>query len=473
MIYYKTDKKNYKNQIEYIFDIFSNILGINFVEINDISDLTQKDILINYSNKKPETKCNIINIIPSNFFGKNYLKIESMPKTPLDKYNNLPIIYQGGNKIKRHIHKSKNLIETDIDIIASSFFMITRYEEVILKNKDKFGRFPATASLAYKEKFLDRPIVNEYIELLWSWANKFNTKIERKKSWREKKFTVAITHDIDEIKKYRRPPIFTIIKFLKEKNVKRAKNVLADYIKVKLGLKKDPYLKTFDYIINLEKEYGFNSSFYFMTSGERYSLLDVNLKKIFEKLKKENFEIGIHPSFNAYNNPDIIKKEKENLEKIVDSKIVGGRQHYLKWEIPKSWEAWRRAGLKYDTTLCYADHEGFRCGTCYPFKPFDIIKNETIDIWEIPLIVMDGTLIDYKKLSPDKALMVMTNLLNQVKKYNGIFVLLWHNSYMTNLFTPKWKRCFENFYKIISEKNCLVSSVKKILSSWENEQQNY
>ena len=64
--------------------------------------------------------------------------------------------------------------------------------------------------------------------------------------------------------------------------------------------------------------------------------------------------------------------------------------------------------------------------------------------------------------------MVMTNLLNQVKKYNGVFVFLWHNSYMTDLFTLKWKKCFENFYKIISKETCLVIPINKILEEIEN-----
>ena len=297
--------------------------------------------------------------------------------------------------------------------------------------------------------------------MLWNMLKYLRINQNRKK----RKFTVCLTHDVDEIKRYKwYPPLGAIKRAVENHNLKKVTNIILDYIKTKLYLKKDPYhTALLDYIIDLEKKYGLTSSFYFMTNNKRYSLNDNNLKKIITKLKENNFEIGIHPGFNSYNKANIIRKEKKELEKTLGKEVLGGRQHYLKFNVPESYRSWKLANLKYDTTLCYADCEGFRCGTCYPFKPFDVVKRKTIDIWEIPLIVMDATLIDYRKLSPDKALKIMTDLLSQVKKYNGIFVFLWHNSYMTDLFTPEWKNCFEKFYKIISKENCLVSSIKKVL----------
>ncbi len=467
-IYYQTEKNNYKKQIKYIFDLFSKILGITFIQTNNFSNLKEEDILISYSKKRPKTKCKIINIIPSNFFGKNYLGLESLPKLPLNRYNNLPIIYQGKNKIEKHIKKYDKFIETDIDIIASSFFMITRYEEIIQKNKNKLNGFPATATIAYKENFLNRPIVNEYIELLWSWINNFNMGFKRKKSWGNKDFAVCLTHDIDHIKKYRiYPPLGSLKRALQKRKIKKAFSILKDYLKTKLHLKKDLLLDTFEYIINLEQKYNFNSSFYFITNNKDYSLNNSQTKNIITKLNKKGFEIGIHPSFNAYNNLPVLKKEKAKLEQIIKKPIMGGRQHYLKWECPQSWNIWEEANLQYDSTVGFNEYEGFRSGICHPFQPFDIINNKIIKIYEVPLILMDWTLIFGQKLSPEKGLKKMLDLLKLTKKYHGVFVLLWHNSYMTNLFTPKWKKCFEKFYSILAKENCIVSSVKNIINQWE------
>jgi hypothetical protein len=76
----------------------------------------------------------------------------------------------------------------------------------------------------------------------------------------------------------------------------------------------------------------------------------------------------------------------------------------------------------------YADHEGFRCGTCYPFRPFDIEQNREMKIKEVPLIVMDQTLRRYRKLSPDQAEERIMQLATRCKRVGGTFTLLWHNS---------------------------------------------
>ncbi len=142
--------------------------------------------------------------------------------------------------------------------------MLSRYEEIVLDKKDKFDRFPARESLAYKEKFLDRPIVNEYIELLWKWIDSFRLGFRRRKLCGDKNFAVCLTHDVDAIRKYKiYPPLRTIGSLVvKDKDLKKAFAVIIDYFKAKLD--KDPY-DNLSYIMELESKFGFKSSFYFMS----------------------------------------------------------------------------------------------------------------------------------------------------------------------------------------------------------------
>ena len=60
-----------------------------------------------------------------------------------------------------------NLIVRNVTL-ADKIFMLSRYEEVVKSDRDRFDRFPASASLAAQEGFLNRPIVNEYLEILWA-----------------------------------------------------------------------------------------------------------------------------------------------------------------------------------------------------------------------------------------------------------------------------------------------------------------
>ena len=46
------------------------------------------------------------------------------------------------------------------DIFVLSFFLLTRYEEYIPFTGDKYGRFSAKQSFAYKNNLLEKPVVN-------------------------------------------------------------------------------------------------------------------------------------------------------------------------------------------------------------------------------------------------------------------------------------------------------------------------
>jgi hypothetical protein len=463
------ENRKFEKAIRYAFNLIMTILGIGYEisQVDEIVDnnLTDFSLVISYGKKIIITDIkNQIHIYESGFFGKDYLEKESLPQTPLRRFSNMPIIYQGTEKLKNNLRKSLNLIETDIDIIASSFFMITRYEEVIIKEKDKYGRFPAKASLAYKEGFLDRPIVNEYIDLLWSWIDSFNLGYERRNLWGNEDFAVCLTHDVDEIEKYRRPPLFSVLREIRNGKIKKSFKIVVDYLKTKLGLRKDPCKESIESLIEIEEKYNFKSSFYFMVNEKRYSLNDLWINNLFLELKERGFEIGIHPGFDAYNNLQVFRQQKKYLEEKVDLKIRGGRNHYLNFKNPQSWEIFENTGLEYDTTLGYAGFEGFRCGICHPFKPFNLIKRTTMSFWEVPLIAMDITLFNYRKLSSKQVFRIIHNLFKKIERHKGVFVLLLHASFEKEAFSSK--DVVQYIYNLNSEKNCLIDTVQTMIKSY-------
>lgn len=466
---YQNDK--YSEPIRYVFELFFSVLGIKcqVMSYSEVSGLQNPDLVVSYGHDKPYFNAKYhIHIYESDLFGSTYLHPESMPDRPLKRFNDLPIIYEGNNRVERHVRREGTEIETDIDIIASSFFMLTRYEEVIAPVQDKFERYPATASLAYKEGFLDRPIVNEYIEVLWRWIDSFNLGLSRKDPWGGKKFAVCLTHDVDRVKKFRLIPPFLTLKraLFQMRSLGKASAIFADYVSGLLRLKDDPYQVALERIIDLEKEHGVKSSFYFMAHGEDYSIRDPFIAGLIEHLKSEHFEIGLHGSFNSYDNPDILRQEKGRVQEVVGNPIVGSRQHYLRWKTPDTWRALERVGLKYDTTSCFVDHEGFRSGICYPYRPFDILENRILDIWEVPLIVMEGSLFDYQDLSPKEGLERIQALVDTVERYNGVFAVLWHNS---SFYEPESVGMFETYEQMldyISNKNALCNTVEGVLANW-------
>ena len=174
--------ERFSKHITYTFDLILSILGIEYeiYPYPEIADSIDSQLLISYGHKKIESNAKYqIHIYESKLFGETYRTAPSMPKLPLKRWNDLPVIYEGQSDLRAFVVHSDNMVETNIDLIASSFFMVSRYEEIIVDEKDQYNRFPATASVAYKENFLTCPIVNEYIDVVWQWIDRFGLGFER------------------------------------------------------------------------------------------------------------------------------------------------------------------------------------------------------------------------------------------------------------------------------------------------------
>lgn len=476
------DNENFSAPIEYTFGLILATFDVRYKVIS-LRQLRQEGgyphqaLFISYARDSVDLGVEKqIHIYASDFFGKNHLKPDSLPPTPLKKYNGLPVIYHGHGS-PQWVRKSEGLIETNIDIIASSFFMLSRYEEVVLDVKDEHDRFPASAGLAYKEGFLGRPLVNEYIQLLWSWIHFLGPDVKPKPLWPENKdFAVCLTHDVDCLKRYSiTPPVVSIgSAILRQRNLRLGFNIATDYLGTLFHLRKDPF-DTFDYILNLEHNFGFKSSFYFMAGGSskfdaKYSIAEPKVVKLLRQIEDKGSEVGMHASYNSYNRGEHIVSEKARLDGVVGGESCGCRQHYLRWKTPDTWRFQESAGLLYDATLSFADHAGFRCGFCLPFEPFDIIENRKLNIWELPLTVQEATLqhAGYQNLPPEEAYKEMVKLIQAAKGCHGVFVLLWHNSSFDPLGVwAGWGDVYEKVMEYIAEQNAWVTDGREIMLWWK------
>lgn len=380
-----------------------------------------------------------------------YLAIKNVPSNVIFVKNqfapekDIPILY--GNE---ELSVNSEQIICGIDLFASSFFMLTRWEEYVNKERDMHNRFPATASVAYKFGFLDRPIVNEYVEMIWNMLRYLGIEQERKK----RNFKLILTHDVDHICYWKNfKQLIRVIggDLVNRRSFSLALTNLYEYISVKSGFRQDPY-DTFDWLMDLSEQVNVKSHFYFMSGGitdydNRYEIESLRAQSILKRIQQRGHIIGFHPSYNSYNNPIQWKQEKLNLEEVAGIEIKEGRQHYLRFEIPTTWGIWSSNGMEMDCTLGYADKAGFRCGTCYEFSVFDILERKRHKLKEYPLITMEGTLVQYEKLSLNKVEESIEKFVSIVKKYRGNFVFLWHNSsFVFNDWKP-YKNIYERVIK--------------------------
>ena len=399
-----------------------------------------------------------------------------MPRLPLKTWNGLPVIYEGNGHIKDFVVRNGNVIETNIDIVASSFFMLSRYEEILVDAQDEYGRFPATASIAYKENFLTRPIVNEYIDLLWNWIDSLELGFKRRKLWNGKDFAACLTHDVDTVRKWSMDNIYHEILCCGSMALKKRKPLSAGSRMTKAALSmlslNDPYW-SFNSIMNLEERYGFSSSFYFFGGGRNpkdatYSIHDNKMSRLLLEIQDRGNEVGVHGSFDSYNNLEILRYEKANLEELVGN-ISSIRQHFLRFHVEQTFAIYEELGIGCDVTLGFANHEGFRAGICLPFHPYNIEKDKPYDVIEIPLTIMDCTLgaAGHRGLGIEESWQSVESLLAAVKGHGGCIVLLWHNSYMDKFEYPGYAGIYARILKYIAENNGMGMPAKTIYGDFQ------
>ena len=145
-------------------------------------------------------------------------------------------------------------------------------------------------------------------------------------------------------------------------------------------------------------------------------------------LKEQGNEIGLHGTLSSASSLDSLKKILLDFKSVTSQNSVGIRQHRLMWYHPMTARNHNFAGITYDSTLGFADHEGFRNSYCHPFKIFDFENNSVLPYWEIPLNVMDITLLHYRRYSFSSIKESVIGIIQEIKKFNGVFTILWHNS---------------------------------------------
>ena len=330
--------------------------------------------------------------------------------------------------------------------------LFTRKEEYNITFRDAYGRFPYYLS-SHRNIFEPR-------------VSKFLVEKGMKPHYPDgKNFAVCLTHDIDGVYPEKLYPVVGCVKALTRGKLTEA--LKAPFSKIN---KKWNPCWNFREIIKLEEKYDAKSSFYFLAlnPGEmdfNYQIKDLESELGF--ISDSGWEVGLHGGHQSYNSLEDIKEKKGRIEEALGKKIIGYRNHYLRFSVPDTWELLSKAGFKYDTTLGYADCAGFRNGMCHPFRPFNLREGRQEEIMEIPLTIMDRSLLrDYMRLDVKKAWECTKRLINTVEKYKGVVTILWHNNTCIEGENLKY---YEKVLEYCSSKNAWITSGEEIYNWWTSE----
>jgi hypothetical protein len=323
-----------------------------------------------------------------------------------------------------------------VDVFGSAFFMLTRYEELVVADRDRHGRFPAASSIATRAGFLGIPIVDAYVELLWAALQRAWPRLER----RERTFELVLTHDIDDpLATLDHGPRDVVRQLGGDLAVRRDPGLALRRLRSLRGdHRRDPH-NTFDFLMDVSERHGVRSAFYFLAHRDEaprdgaYLFEHPWVRSLIGRIARRGHEVGFHPSFCTYRDPERTREELSRLQRVAESEGVrqehwGGRQHFLRWANPETWRNWEAAGLSYDSTLAYSEAVGFRAGTCRPYRAFDLEARRPLDLEERPFELMDVTLANSLALSPDAARATVLDIAAQCRRYGGPLGILWHNN---------------------------------------------
>ncbi len=353
--------------------------------------------------------------------------------------NNLPTFF--------HFNKVEGI---NFDLFAAVFYLLSRYEEYLPHTTDRFERYLPENSILNELNAHHFPLVDHFLLLLKAELKQAYPEIQ----FKQQNFSVQITFDIDNAYAFRYKGVLRQFFASFGDVFKRDFKNLAKRFKVLIGKETDPF-DTYSYLIEMCKSYQLNPIwFVLMGAYGGFDNAHSNQSEGFVVLIQEiadRFLVGIHPSLKSNYSPKFLEREIKQLEEILHRSVKFSRQHYLKLNLPKTYQKLLDLDIHEDFSMGYPNEVGFRAGTAYPFFFYDLDREQQTNLKIHPVNLMEQTLFGYKNLDLEAAKKLSLEIINQVKAVNGQLVLLWHNSNLTTLPKDADKRAlFEYQLKIMA-----------------------
>lgn len=399
------------SRMEYVFEfLFGNILGIHYEFTVQEKEFEESE--------RPKISYSRIHF-PTGLFLKAHLILfeKDISKQEIEEVGYL------GNKLFFPTSDDSLL---PFDPFACAFYLLTRYEEYLPEHTDEHERFSDSGNLLATLEMHQKPVVDQ---MAYWIAEKINEKYPGF-TIRNRSFKFYTTIDIDNAWAYRNKSYLVSTGAFLKALFSGQWNEIKQRLVVALGIQTDPY-DTYSFILSTYQGLTDRLKFFFLVGDRNRFDKNVSHKnKAFRQLINNLAlvcEVGIHPSYASNQKIWLFQKEKERLENIIKRPVTQSRQHYLKLRFPKTYNNLLKSGITDDFTMGFASLVGFRAGTCTSFPFFDLSTNQCTELTIHPFQVMDVTLKNYLHLNPEKALQIIEELMNEVKKVNGTFVSLWHN----------------------------------------------
>jgi hypothetical protein len=352
------------------------------------------------------------------------------------------------------------------DIFAAIFYLLSRYEEYLPHPLDEYGRFAHTHSVAFREGFLDQPLIN-------TWLREFKNALSGHYpdlAFRYPVFKFVPTYDIDSAyaylhKGWRRNfgGVLKGLLFGKWSQVNERIGVLR-------GKLQDPF-DIYEWLDSLHL-YCRMRPYYFFLAAARCKGVDRNTPPSGPGLQEliqyyaagsatsaagtaagapgtaTGSRLGVHPSWQSGDHEILLKEEIEWMEYIGSQKIIRSRQHYIRFTLPATYRRLLKYGIEQDFSMGYGSVNGFRASVASSFFWYDLEKEQQTNLRLFPFCFMDANSYYEQHLSAGQAMTELMHYYRSIRKVNGLMVTIWHNSILGR--SPEfagWREVYEVFLK--------------------------
>ena len=340
------------------------------------------------------------------------------------------------------------------DIFSAVFYLLSRYEEYLPHKKDMYGRYAHENSLAFKEGFLNIPLINIWIEDF--------RKVLKKKfptfTIHHSPFTFQPTYDIDEAFAFKNKELSKIAGGFARSLVHGEWSIVSERLKVLRGKANDPY-DAYEWMDELHGKNNLKPLYFFHVAAEK-GKYDKNISPSHSAMQQlikqhaEKYSIGIHPSWASGDDESLLEKEIKTLESATGKKITASRQHYIRFRLPQTFRRLIAAGITDDHSMGYGSVNGFRASVASSFHWYDLEKEQQTGLLLHPFCFMEANSFFEQKYLPQRAYEEMMHYYNVVKAVHGTLITIWHNNFLgTYPLFSGWKDVYEEFLRQVRGKS--------------------
>lgn len=358
----------------------------------------------------------------------------------------------------------ENVSWRDIDWMLAIFLLLEAWHERLWEQKHGPIHSYSFHLQGWDDRVWQYAWVNRIALFLREWAAQENCSSADSLFEELPKTEIVMTHDVDAIEKTLsirlKQSVFiclNAIRVLLQGDLN--KSSLYALKAIRMFCSKDNWWK-FDELLAAESKANITSVFHFYAdmrpkSFKRwlfdpgYALTTPQVMGLIQHLLDNQYQIGLHPSFESWNNSDVIALQKKQLELVTNMPITTSRQHWLRFSWRETWGAQENAGLRLDRTLLFNDRPGFRNSTALSWRPWDHSRTRSYDLTAQPTILMDSHFYDYNLLNDSQRQQQIRVWINECLAVHGHAAVLWHPHTLAKVYG--WSQGFHDLLWVMQQ----------------------